>query len=181
MKNFKTTMICILSLAACSISGAALSLAQNSVSANALEPAASLFLPNAYHQYLDLNAPTDVAVNEDYTAIADGNVIYVYDQADGVYREYVHSVNADPLKNNVTKLQFDEAGYARMYFFDTCRAAIRTLPTLSYSASNPEDLDTEGEDHAADEIRYLCMSRPIPPRGRQMPAATLQRHSYHHI
>ena len=116
MKNFKTTIICILSLAACSISGAALSLAQNSASANALEPAASLFLPNAYHQYLDLNAPTDVAVNEHYTAIADGNVIYVYDQADGVYREYVHSVNADPLKNNVTKLQFDEAG--NLFFLD---------------------------------------------------------------
>lgn len=54
-----------------------------------------------------------------------------------------------------------------MYFFDNCRAAIRTLPTLSYSAANPEDLDTEGEDHVADEIRYLCMSRPVPPRVRQ--------------
>ena len=111
-------MICILSLAACSITGAALSLTQKSVTANALEPtpATSLLLPNSYEQYLDLNAPTDVAVNEDYTAIADGNIIYVYDQADGVYREYVHSVNVDPLKNNVTKLQFDEAG--NLYFLD---------------------------------------------------------------
>ena len=61
-----------------------------------------------------------------------------------------------------------------MYFFDTCRAAIRTLPTLSYSSANPEDLDTEGEDHAADEIRYLCMSRPIPPRVRQSPLKSPQ-------
>jgi hypothetical protein len=26
------------------------------------------------------------------------------------------------------------------------------------------DLDTEGEDHIADEARYFCMSRPIKPR-----------------
>ena len=61
------------------------------------------------------------------------------------------------------RLQFDEQGFPRMYFFNTCRAAIRTLPTLVYSPLNPEDLDTAGEDHAADEIRYLCMSRPITP------------------
>ena len=27
-----------------------------------------------------------------------------------------------------------------------------------------EDLETEGEDHVADEVRYFCMSRPIKPR-----------------
>ena len=68
-----------------------------------------------------------------------------------------------------------------MYFFDTCRAAIRTLPTLCYSASNPEDLDSEGEDHAADEIRYLCMSRPIPPRLRQAPLALPREHPLYHL
>lgn len=123
-------MICILSLAACSISGAALSLVQKNLTANAFEPipAASLFLPDSYKQYLDLNAPTDVAVNEDYTAIADGNVIYVYDQADGVYREYVHNVNSDPLKNNVTKLQFDETG--NLYFLDATYLYILAPNTL---------------------------------------------------
>ena len=79
------------------------------------------------------------------------------------------------------RLQFDEAGYPRMYFFDTCRAAIRTLPTLSYSASNPEDLDSEGEDHAADEIRYLCMSRPVPPRVRQAPLAASRDDPFYHL
>ncbi|MBQ7321926.1 MAG: phage terminase large subunit [Clostridia bacterium] len=59
------------------------------------------------------------------------------------------------------RLRFDENGYARMYFFNNCRAAIRTLPTLRYDVRNTEDLDTEGEDHAADEIRYLCMAYPV--------------------
>lgn len=62
------------------------------------------------------------------------------------------------------RLAFDENGFAQMYFFSGCRAAIRTLPLLQYDPRNPEDLDTGAEDHAADEIRYFCMSRPIKPR-----------------
>lgn len=62
------------------------------------------------------------------------------------------------------RLAFDENGYAMMYVFNTCKAFIRTVPTLMYSLSNPEDLDTSLEDHAADEWRYFCMTRPIPPR-----------------
>ena len=61
------------------------------------------------------------------------------------------------------RLQFDENGYARMYVFETCKAFIRTIPTLSYSQTRPEDLDTSQEDHVADETRYLCMSRPVKP------------------
>jgi hypothetical protein len=33
-----------------------------------------------------------------------------------------------------------------------------------YDDRRPEDLDTEGEDHVADEVRYMCMARPIKPR-----------------
>jgi hypothetical protein len=44
--------------------------------------------------------------------------------------------------------------------FETCRDFIRTLPVLQHDPMNPEDLDTDGEDHAADDCRYACMSRP---------------------
>ena len=46
-------------------------------------------------------------------------------------------------------------------FFSTCVHTIRTLPALQHDELKPEDLDTESEDHAADETRYACMSRPI--------------------
>ncbi|MBQ5794801.1 MAG: phage terminase large subunit [Kiritimatiellae bacterium] len=59
------------------------------------------------------------------------------------------------------RLRFDENGYARMYVFDTCEAFIRTMPLMMYSETNPEDLDTDLEDHCPDEVRYMCMSRPI--------------------
>ena len=61
------------------------------------------------------------------------------------------------------RLQFDEDGYPRMYVFNTCRAFIRTIPTLIYDDHRAEDLDTKMEDHVADEWRYFCMSRPIKP------------------
>ena len=61
------------------------------------------------------------------------------------------------------RLAFDSAGYPMMYVFNTCRDTVRTMPLLRFSDSRPEDLDTEGEDHIADEIRYFCMSRPVRP------------------
>ncbi|MBQ3257308.1 MAG: Terminase-like family protein, partial [Oscillospiraceae bacterium] len=61
------------------------------------------------------------------------------------------------------RLQFDENGYARMYVFDTCKAFIRTMPLMMYSPTRPEDLDTTLEDHVADEVRYMCMSKPVRP------------------
>lgn len=52
-------------------------------------------------------------------------------------------------------------GRPTLYVFSTCEAVIRTLPALQHDADRPEDVDTDGEDHAADELRYACMSRPI--------------------
>ncbi len=62
------------------------------------------------------------------------------------------------------RLCFDENGYAMMYIFKNCKAFIRTVPALIYDERKVEDLDTEGEDHVADEARYFCMMRPIKPR-----------------
>lgn len=61
------------------------------------------------------------------------------------------------------RMMFDESGYAQMYIFKTCKNFIRTITTLEYDKHKQEDLDTEGEDHAADETRYFCQSRPITP------------------
>lgn len=61
------------------------------------------------------------------------------------------------------RLQFDDNGYARMYVFNTCRAFIRTMPLMMYSETHPEDIDTKLEDHCPDEVRYMCMSRPVRP------------------
>jgi len=62
------------------------------------------------------------------------------------------------------RLRFDENGKAMIYFFDTCKDSIRTIPLMMYDEHKPEDLDSDLEDHACDEIRYFCMMRPIAPR-----------------
>lgn len=62
------------------------------------------------------------------------------------------------------RLAFDENGFPMMYVFKNCKNFIRTVPTLIYDETKVEDLDTEGEDHIADETRYMCMARPIKPR-----------------
>ena len=45
-----------------------------------------------------------------------------------------------------------------IYCFATCAASIRTIPALQHDVTKMEDVNTEGEDHAADEWRYACMS-----------------------
>ncbi len=52
------------------------------------------------------------------------------------------------------------AGRPMLAVFSTCRDFIRTVPVLQHDSNRPEDIDTDGEDHAADEARYACMSRP---------------------
>lgn len=67
------------------------------------------------------------------------------------------------------RLAFDENGFPMMYIFKNCKSFIRTVPTLIYDEHKVEDLNTEGEDHIADETRYMCMSRPIKPRKAAKP------------
>lgn len=72
-----------------------------------------------------------------------------------------------------------------IFLFSSCIHTIRTLPALQHDDSRPEDVDTEGEDHAADETRYACMSRPWtpplpkalePPRGARTIEEMVRRH-----
>jgi len=52
-------------------------------------------------------------------------------------------------------------GRPQLYFFANCTHVIRTLPALQHDSLRPEDVDTDSEDHAADTLRYICMSRPM--------------------
>ena len=47
------------------------------------------------------------------------------------------------------------------YVLDNCEEFIRTIPLLQHDEIDSEDIDTDAEDHIADEWRYACMSRPF--------------------
>ncbi|TXH32084.1 MAG: terminase [Rhodospirillaceae bacterium] len=58
------------------------------------------------------------------------------------------------------RLVGDADGNPMVVCFSTCTDSIRTIPALQHDKDRPEDLDTDMEDHAADDWRYACMSRP---------------------
>jgi hypothetical protein len=71
----------------------------------------------------------------------------------GAIRERLTGLDADPDINN-------GVGVPMLYIFNTCPNLIRTLPALQHDSKDPEDCDTNGEDHAPDDLRYGCMARP---------------------
>lgn len=44
-----------------------------------------------------------------------------------------------------------------LYFMDNCRASIGTIPILPRDDNNPEDVDTDAEDHPYDMVRYRVL------------------------
>jgi hypothetical protein len=56
-----------------------------------------------------------------------------------------------------------------LLFHESCDNTIRTIPYLQHDEKNAEDLDTDAEDHCADETRYAVMSRPMTRLLRSSP------------
>lgn len=75
------------------------------------EGRSSLFLPSSPEQYLPLQDPADMAMNDSYLVIADGDVLYIFDRAQNRYERYSHTGG-----KAISKLQFTEDG--RLYFSD---------------------------------------------------------------
>lgn len=49
-----------------------------------------------------------------------------------------------------------------LYVMDNCRQFIRTVPVLPRDELDPEDVDSDAEDHVADEVRYRCLDVRMP-------------------
>lgn len=68
-------------------------------------------------------------------------------------------------------------GFPAVQIFDNCTNLIRTLPNMMHDDVNPEDLDTDLEDHAVDAFRYGLMTRPLPVQ--KMKEGAMDRASRH--
>ena len=70
-----------------------------------------------------------------------------------VHTERVRFGDLDAMRhlNNVVFLRY----------FETARIAYLREIVPGHDPARPEDVNTESEDHAADEWRYACMSRPF--------------------
>ena len=65
-------------------------------------------------------------------------------------------------KNEIhRRLQVDEfTGEPRLVFMDNCTNTIAQIPSIPLDKRNPEDVDTNAEDHLYDALRYGVMTRP---------------------
>lgn len=92
-----------------------------------------------------------------------GTSVYEVAEKYGVYFEKGDNKRIPGWMQVHYRLSFDSEGIPMMYVFSNCEGFIRTMPSLVFSKTHPEDLDTEGEDHIADEVRYMCMAKPMEP------------------
>ncbi len=117
MKKAKKTIayLCALLLATCSIATAAsavFSTPSPSVYTAFAEETASkieLISPPSYEEYLPLQNPSDVCASAQFTTIADGKTLYIYDKHADKYSVYTHDTN-------ITKIQFDKQ--EKLYLLD---------------------------------------------------------------
>lgn len=58
-------------------------------------------------------------------------------------------------------------GQPHIFFTENCVNTIRTLPSLVHDDSRVEDVNSDGDDHCADMIRYAVMSRPRIPEKKE--------------
>lgn len=61
-------------------------------------------------------------------------------------------------------------GWPGLQVMETCPNLIRTLPALVRDVLNPDDVDSEGEDHAFDALKYML----TPVRPKTDPARPLE-------
>ncbi len=65
-------------------------------------------------------------------------------------------------KRLTASLEFETDPQPALFIFDTCRQFIRTVPNLPRDPDHRDDVDTDAEDHIADETRYKVATK----RGR---------------
>lgn len=72
-----------------------------------------------------------------------------------------HMVGWDQVRARLNPTD-DPADPALLFLMDNQPDAIRVIQAVQHDETRVEDLDTDSEDHPVDEIRYGCMSRPLP-------------------
>lgn len=59
------------------------------------------------------------------------------------------------------RLALKDDGYGGLVIFRSCRNLIRTLPAMTYSRTNPEDIDPDCEEHAVKALMYGSTRRKV--------------------
>ncbi len=98
--------------------------------------------------------PSIQSKDDDYPSV------YESMRDEGVYWENATNDRIQGKMEIHARLQLDESGRPRFRCTTNCKQFWRLMPVMQYSERNPEDVDTDMEDHLYDEVRYSLMSRP---------------------
>lgn len=71
-----------------------------------------------------------------------------------------------------------ETNNPSLKIFSNCRNLINELPALPLDENDPEDVDTNANDHSYDALRYGCMARPLGPARLDEFARTIETLKY---
>ena len=115
----------------------------------------------------ELSGREQVFTAADTAIFNDQGGISIGEQMNKVLSEYKHPplqpADKDRLSGWSQIRQRLMAKPAMLYFFSTCPYLIDSIPSLQYDPRKPEDLDSTGNDHGADAVRYLCKARILEP------------------
>jgi len=115
----------------------------------------------------ELSGREQVFTAADTAIFNDQGGISIGEQMNKVLSEYRHPplqpADKDRLSGWSQIRQRLMAKPAMLYFFTTCPYLIDSIPSLQYDPRKPEDLDSTGNDHGADAVRYLCKARILEP------------------
>ncbi len=65
----------------------------------------------------------------------------------------------EKLRSMLKEASKDRREEPGMFICENCDQFIRTVPVLPRSEKDPDDVDTEAEDHIGDETRYMALTR----------------------
>ncbi len=137
MKKMKATILSFLTLSVAFFACGGLARAKTASAENVNPPAQteSLLFPTSYDQYLALNSPNSVAVKKNYTAISDGNVLYLCDRTGSapVWKKYEHT-------SNITKIQF--GGENTLYFLSHTNSTLYSIDVSLWGSEAPTPTQT---------------------------------------
>jgi len=123
------------------------------------------------------NRIASVSVGENAIAVADPSIFSheggpsINDQFTAVFSKYKHpsfrAADNDRISGWAQVRQRLVSDPPLLYIFASCPYLLETLPSMTIDKRSPEDLDTTGNDHAVDALRYLCKARLIDSKWEQ--------------
>lgn len=116
----------------------------------------------------------ELSEGEEITYTAADPSMWIKSPTDGKSAQEIYAENGVPLTkaNNdringwavVREYLNHENKPPRLRIFKTCYKMIETIPEMVHDDLKPEDLNTDSNDHACDDLRYFLVSRSYPSK-----------------